>query len=588
MNQLILEGYGWMIKENKEIVKILYEIANLLELKDEVFRSRAYRRAARSIEDLSESLHDIAARDELEQIPGVGKAIAKKLEELLQTGQLQYLDKLRGELSKELIELSEIPGIGPKTLKVLRDELGIQNIKQLRNALEAHQIRDLPGFGERSEENVQRSLELYLQHSLQHRGRIFIGKAFPIAQQLVEELEKLSEVKQIEVAGSLRRWKETVGDIDILVTSTDPTPIMQHFVNLPSVTQVLAHGVTKSSILIDEGIQADIRVIEPEAFGAALQYFTGSKTHNIALRRLARQHGWKLSEYGLFDLKTDQRIAGSTEEEIYQQLGMIWIPPELREDTGEIEAALQNRLPTLVHRDDICGDLHVHTNWSDGTETIEAMANAAKQRGYEYLGICDHSKQVRVVNGLDETRLREQIETIRILNKKIRGIRILAGIEVDILTDGSLDLSDDVLAETDLVVAAVHIYRKVSEEKMTDRLIQAMKNPHVDILAHPLGRIVGQRPPYPVNLDELIMAAKQHEVILEINALERLDLPDTAARVAQENGVKLAINTDAHHTSQLDAMIYGVAMARRGWVEASSVINTQPLEKLEKTLKHVH
>ena len=574
--------------ENKAIVKVLLEIADLLEVQEEVFRSRAYRRAARSIEGLTESLQDVADREELEEIPGVGKAIAKKIVEMLETGQLQYLDKLRKELSMELIELLSIPGIGPKTVKLLRDELGIENVDQLRVALEEGQLRDLPGFGERSEANIKQNLDLYLKHHVKHKGRVFIGKAYPIAQALMKALKTLVEVKQIKVAGSLRRWKETVGDIDILVTSTNPTPIMQHFITLPSVTQVLAHGPTKSSVILEGGIQADIRVIEPQAFGAALQYFTGSKSHNIALRRLAQQQGQKLSEYGLFDRESDERIAGATEEEIYQKLGMAWIPPELREDTGEIEASLQRKLPNLVKREDIRGDLHVHTNWSDGEETIEAMAKAAKQRGYEYIGICDHSKRLQIAKGLDEARLREQIESIRNLNKTLRDIRVLSGIEVDILADGSLDLADDVLAETDLVVASVHYGRKASETEMTNRIIQAMNNPYVDVIGHPLGRIVGRRSAYQVNLDELFQAAKQHKVALEINALERLDLPDTAARVAQESGVKLVINTDAHNSTQLDAIVYGVAMARRGWVEADSVINTLPFDKLKKTLKHTH
>ena len=574
--------------ENKAIVKVLLEIADLLEVQEEVFRSRAYRRAARSIEGLTESLQDVADREELEEIPGVGKAIAKKIVEMLETGQLQYLDKLRKELSMELIELLSIPGIGPKTVKLLRDELGIENVDQLRVALDEGQLRDLPGFGERSEANIKQNLDLYLKHHVKHKGRVFIGKAYPIAQALIKALKTLVEVKQIKVAGSLRRWKETVGDIDILVTSTNPTPIMQHFITLPSVTQVLAHGPTKSSVILEGGIQADIRVIEPQAFGAALQYFTGSKSHNIALRRLAQQQGQKLSEYGLFDRESDERIAGATEEEIYQKLGMAWIPPELREDTGEIEASLQKKLPNLVKGQDIRGDLHVHTNWSDGEETIEAMAKAAKQRGYEYIGICDHSKRLQIAKGLDEARLREQIESIRNLNKTLRDIRVLSGIEVDILADGSLDLADDVLAETDLVVASVHYGRKASETEMTNRIIQAMNNPYVDVIGHPLGRIVGRRSAYQVNLDELFQAAKQHKVALEINALERLDLPDTAARVAQESGVKLVINTDAHNSTQLDAIVYGVAMARRGWVEADSVINTLPFDKLKKTLKHTH
>ena len=577
-----------MTLENKAISKVLLEIADLLELQEEVFRSRAYRRAARSIEGLTESLQDIADRDELEDIPGVGKAIGNKIIELLGTGQLQYLKKLRKELSTELVELLSIPGIGPKTVKTLRNELGIENVDQLRVALEKHQLRDLPGFGERSEANIKQNLDLYLMHHVTHKGRAFIGKAYPIAQAIIDALRTLVEVKQIEVAGSLRRWKETVGDIDILVTSTDPTPIMQQFVTLPSVTQILAHGPTKSSVILEEGIQADIRVIEPQAFGAALPYFTGSKSHNIALRRLAQQQGQKLSEYGLFDRETNERIAGTTEEGIYQKLGMAWIPPELREDTGEIEASLQKKLPNLVKRENIRGDLHVHTNWSDGEETIEAMAKAAKQRGYEYLGICDHSKRLRIAKGLDETRLQEQIETIRNLKKTLRGIRVLSGIEVDILADGSLDLADEVLAETDLVVASIHYGRKVSETEMTNRIIQAMKNPYVDVIGHPLGRIVGRRSAYQVNLNELFQAAKQHKVALEINALERLDLPDTAARAAQEFGVKLVINTDAHNCAQLDAIIYGVAMARRGWVTPDSVINTFSLKKLEKTLKHIH
>jgi DNA polymerase (family 10) len=429
---------------------------------------------------------------------------------------------------------------------------------------------------------------MYLEHSFQHKGRIFIGTAFPIAQRLVQVLKQLEGVEQIEVAGSLRRWKETVGDIDILVTSLNPTPVMDYFVNLPGVVQVLAHGPTKSSIILEEGIQADIRVIEPESFGAALQYFTGSKAHNILLRSLARQQGWKLSEYGLFDMKTDERIAGSTEESIYQKLGMPWIPPELREETGEIQAALENRLPTLIQQKHIRGELHVHTNWSDGKESIENMAKAAKQRGYEYIGICDHSKRVRMANGLDEKRLRAQIETIRRLDNKMRDIHILAGVEVDIHSDGSLDISDEVLAETDLVIAAIHFGRKASEQEMTDRLIQAMTNPYVDILAHPTGRIVGQRTPYEVDLEALCIAARTQRVTLEINSLFRLDLPDTAARLAQDKGVKLVINTDAHDSSQLDAIVYGIGMARRGWVEVSSVINTLPYNQLKKRLKHVH
>jgi DNA polymerase (family 10) len=580
---MVRRGRRETILENSDAVKVLNEIADLLELQEVPFKPRAYRRAAHSIEGLSENLQDIAARGELETIPGVGESIAKKLDELIRTGHSLYLTELREKLSSELLELLDVPGIGPKTLKILRDQLGIQNIAQLQEAVESHQLRKLPGFGARSEDNIRRNLKIFTQF----RERLFIGKALPIAQRIIKELSKILGVEQIEIAGSLRRWNETVGDIDVLVASTDASPIMHKFVNLSSIKQVIVQGDTKSSIVLDEGIQVDIRVVEPIAFGAALQYFTGSKAHNIALRRIAQKQGWKLSEYGLFELENNRRIAGSSEKEIYKKLGMTWIPPELREDTGEIQAALQNRLPKLITLKDIRGDLHVHTKWSDGLESIETMAKAAQKRGYEYLGICDHSKRVRIAHGLDEPKLQEQITTIHEVNRELQGIRLLAGVEVEILPDGTLDLSDDVLAETDIVTAALHYGTKAAQNEMTDRLIQAMKNKYVDILAHPLGRIVAQRPAYQVNLDELCRAAKRYNVILEINALDRLDLPDSAVRFAKDKGTRFVINSDAHQSSQLDVIKYGVATARRGWLEANLVINTQHFTDLQKTLKHI-
>jgi len=578
----------WVVNRrvrNVDVAKVLMEIADLLELQEEQFKPRAYRRAARAIEHLPEDIADVAARDGLEQIPGVGKAIAKKIKELLETGKLQYLEKLRKQVPPGLVELLRVPDIGPKTARLLHDKLGITSIAQLREALEAHRLRDLPGFGERTEENLLRNLELLERQ----QERMFIGSAYPLAQRIVEALKGLPGVERINVAGSLRRWKETVGDIDILVASLEPDPIMEAFVGLPEVDRVLARGDTKSSVIVRDGIQVDLRVVKPECFGSALQYFTGSKAHNIALRRIAQKRDWKLSEYGLTEAKTGRVIASRTEEEIYQALGLPWIPPELREDAGEIEAALSGQLPHLVEAGDVKGDLHVHTKWSDGANTIEEMAMAAQRLGYKYLGICDHSRRVRIAHGLDEERLLQQIEEVRRVDEKLPQIRLLAGIEVDILSDGSLDLPDRVLEQTDLVVAAVHYGTKTAdEEKMTLRLTRAVENPTVDILAHPTGRIIGQRPPYPLDMDALMEAALDNQVHLEINALERLDLPDVEARRAKERGLKMAVNSDAHQASQLPLLRYAIATARRAWLEPADIINTLPLNQLIHHLKHPH
>ncbi len=568
---------------NSEVAKVLYEIADLLELQDVSFKPRAYRRAARSIESLSEDLMAIAKRGELEQIPGVGQAIAVKIQELLKSGRLQYLEKLRGEVPAGLVELLRVPEIGPKTLRILHERLGISNIEQLREAVESHSLRDLPGFGVRSEENIRHNLGLLSEH----QERTFIGKAYPLAERIVGVLKKLPEVEQIDVAGSLRRWQETVGDIDIVVAAKNPVPVMNKFVTIDDVDRVIGHGDTKSTIIVREGIQVDIRVVKPESFGAALQYFTGSKAHNISLRRLAQQRKWKLSEYALTDTKSNATIAGSSEEEIYKALGLAWIPPELREDTGEIEASMKNRLPKLVELENLRGDLHVHTKWSDGADSIEQMVKAATQRGYEYLGICDHSSRVRIAHGLDGERLQEQIETIRSIDEKLSHFHLLSGVEVEILEDGSLDIPDEVLAKTDVVVAAMHFGSKAPKEELTQRIVTAMENSYVDILAHPTGRIINTRPPYNVNLDEIMKKAKQHHIYLEINSLDRLDLSDVAARQAKAHGLKLVINSDAHKAAQLDVMRFGAAMARRGWLESGDVINTRSFSQLKKMLKHV-
>lgn len=569
--------------KNLEIAKIFFEIADLLELQEDSYKPRAYRRAARSIEQLDEAIVDVAARGELEEIRGVGKAIAKKILEILDTGESEFFNRLQSEVDPGLVELLKIPDVGPKTVRLLHQELNITTIDQLRTALKEHKVRDLRGFGPASEEKLFQNLKLMEGFA----GRLFIGDVLPIAEKFVKDLRQLHKVEQIEIAGSLRRWRETIGDIDILVSSTEPQHVMQAFIDHPSVTRVLAQGPTKSSVLVKEDIQVDLRVIKPESFGAALQYFTGSKAHNIALRSLARQRGWKLSEYSLMDTRTEDVIAGAKEEAIYKALDMEWIPPELREDMGEIEAATKHKLPPLVKQSAIRGDLHIHTNWTDGKSSIEEMAQGAIKLGYEYLAICDHSKRVAIARGLDAARLRKQIKAIRKADESLSDLHLLAGIEVDVLPDGSLDLPNDVLAETDIVLAAIHLPSKI-KTSVTDLLISACENEMVDVLAHPTGRIVGQRPAFEMDFEAILTVAKTHGVMLEINASHRLDLPAELIRRAKDQGLYFTINSDAHQVAHLELMRYGVGIARRGWLQAKNIANTKPFKELRKTLKHPH
>jgi DNA polymerase (family 10) len=569
---------------NSEVAQILNEIADILELKGVQFKPRAYRKAARTIENLSEELSEIVAHEKLEELPGVGSRIAEKIRELLDTGDLEYLNKLRKEIPQGWVELLRIPEIGPKTVHRLYKELDIETIDDLRKAIDEHRIRELEGFGERSEENLHEALGFYEEHT----KRIFIGKAYPIVEDLLSNLQQLPEVKRIEVAGSFRRWRETVGDIDILVASNKPIPVMDGFVNLSGVDRVLAKGTTKSSIILHGGMQVDLRVVHPEVFGAALLYFTGSKAHNIALRRVAQKRGWKLNEYGLFDNETDEVIARETEEAIYQALGMQWIPPELREESGEIEAAQKGKIPQLISLEDIRGDLQMHTMWSDGAESIETMVKAAKKRNYEYVAISDHSQAVTIAGGLTEDEISEQIDEIRKLDEKIKDIRILASAEVEILIDGTLDFSDNILSQLDVVSIGLHYGTKKPTEEITDRLITAMANQYVDILVHPTGRIVNQRAGYKVDLDRLIDASKKHKVYLEINSSDRHDLSEVAARRVKGHGLKMVINTDAHRSNQLLFMKYGVAIARRAWLQADDIINTRPFNEFRRLLKHIH
>lgn len=560
---------------NFEIARLFDEIADLLELREEnPFRIRAYRRAAQNIASLTE---DVAARIERgEKIAGIGKDLAEKIQTYLRTGALPDLEALRREMPAGVVTLTRIQGVGPKTARLLYDRLGIASVEALEEACRSGRILEVSGIREKSRENILKGIETWKAG----QARMPLGKALPLAQRLRDALADLKEVEAIEVAGSIRRRRETIGDIDLLVTSSRPAKVMEAFVFLPEVASVLARGETKASIRHREGIQVDLRVVEPEAFGAALQYFTGSQAHNIRVRELAGRRGLKVSEYGVFDEKSGRRVAGRTEEEVYQAVGLPWIPPELREDLGEIEAALKGRLPALVERAMIRGDLHAHTNWSDGHHPLEALVEAAEARGYEYIIVSDHSRSSTVAGGLTPEKLRRQIAEIRALQTRHR-IRILAGSECDILADGRMDFPDDLLAELDVVLAAVHSRFKQSREEMTARICRALENPYVNILVHPTGRLIGERDPYEVDLDEVFETTRRHGKAVEINAQpDRLDLGDHHARRARELGVLLAIDTDTHFLDQLENMELGVAVARRAWVEPEQVINTFPLERL--------
>lgn len=563
--------------KNFEIARLFYEAADLLEIKGEnVFRVRAYRRAAETLESLPEDLAAVADRDELMKIPGIGKDLAAKIREFLAKGKIADLEAMRKEVPRGLLTIMEVPGLGPKTARLLYDRLGVDSVDKLEALARSGEILRAPGIREKSRENILKGIATWKAG----QSRMPVGRALAVAGALVEALRAHGGVKQIEVAGSTRRFRETVGDLDILVTSREPARVIRTFVSLPSVTDVLARGETKASIRHQDGIQVDLRVVEPEAFGAALQYFTGSKEHNVRLRELASKKGLKVSEYGVFDEKSDRRIAGATEEEVYDAVGLPWIPPELRENAGEVEAALRGTLPRLVEPGAIRGDLHAHTDWSDGHHALDKLVEAAEARGYEYLVVSDHSKSSTVAGGLTADELREQLRTIRELQKRHRS-RILAGSECDILADGRMDFPDDLLGELDLVLAAVHSRFKQPRAEMTARIVKALENPHVHVLVHPTGRLLGERDPYDVDLEQVFAAARRHGKAIEINASpQRLDLKDVHARRAAELGIPLAISTDTHYLENLDWMALGVATARRAWVSAPQVLNTLPLKKL--------
>ena len=570
--------------KNLELSRMFDQIARILKIKGEnLFKIRAYEKIALVLENLPIDIENIYQQGELNNIPGVGSAIAQKIEEFLTTDKLEYYEKLKETIPSGVIELLDIYEVGPKTAKLLYEELGIDNIEKLEEAVRQHQIKDLPGMGEKSETNILRGIELYKRR----KERVLLGTALPLAEEIVESLHQLKETDKISFAGSLRRKKETIGDVDILIASQKPEKIMKTFVSFPQVREVLAEGPTKSSVIIRDDIHVDVRVVEPISFGAALQYFTGSKAHNIKLRELAVKRGLKINEYGVFDSETGQRIAGKEEEEVYRILDLPFIPPELREDRGEIEAAQENKLPQLIECSQIKGDLHLHSKWSDGVHTIKQMAEAAKKKGYKYIAITDHSQSLKFAGGLTEERLKEQIEEIQKLNRKLDDFSILTGIEVDIKSDGSLDFSDEILRKLDVVIAAIHSGFKQESKIIMERLIGAMQNRFVSIIAHPTGRLIGYRESYQVDIDKIMDMAAKTGTILEINAYpERLDLNDIYCRMAKDRGVQLAIETDAHSIDGLKFMNLGVDVARRGWLGEKDVVNTLPLDKLLKRLKN--
>ena len=567
--------------QNRAIAAMFNDIADMLEIKAESpFRINAYRRAARALEGLTEDIAAVVARDGLTEIPGVGSSTADKIREFLQTGTCAYYEDLRAQLPAGITTLMTVTEVGPKTAVLLHQRLGITTIDELERACRDHKVRTLPRLGAKTEENILKGIAL-LRRSKERRP---LGQILPLAEELTGLLQAVKGVGTVSVAGSLRRMKEDIGDVDVLVTSNTPDAVIEAFTTWTRVKQVLAKGPTRSSVILDNGVQADVRVVPRVSFGAALQYFTGSKDHNVKVRERAVRKGLKVNEYGVFRVDGDARIAGKTEEDVYKAVGLPWMPPEIREDQGEVELAEKGRLPRLIQVGDIRGDLQMHTRWSDGTETVEAMARAAKALGYEYVAVTDHSQSLKFVGGVPVDELRANARAAKRASDKV-GIAVLMGTECDILPDGRLDYPDEVLKGLDLVVVSVHTRFKMPAREMTARLVKAMQNPHVDILGHPTGRLLGSRESYEVDIEELIDGARTTNTALEINASpDRLDLRDIQAKRAKERGVLLVINTDAHSRYDLNFMKYGIGVARRAWLEPKDVLNTRPLKKLMEWL----
>jgi len=564
--------------KNDEVNRLLSTVADILEIRgdDEVFKILAYRRAARSVEDLPGDIEDLHRQGRLASIPGFGAAITEKVKEFLDTGKLEYLEKIAEGFPPGLLEMVRIPGLGPRKAQALWRELGVASVEDLRKACEQRQVRHLKGFGEKTEEKILAGIRLLGEA----RGRSLISKAWGQAEAVLAHLRANPAIERAEAAGSLRRGKETVGDLDFLVLSKEPAAATQAFTAMPLVTQIVLSGDTKSTVLLRGGLQADLRVLDEGSWGSGMQYFTGSKDHNIKLRALALDQGLKLSEYGLF--RGDGPVAGRTEASIYETLGLAYIEPELREDAGEIPAAGAHTLPNLVSLEDIRGDFHAHTRLTDGVNSLEEMAAEAQRLGYAYLGLSEHSQSLAIARGIDPDTVRLRKKEIEGFNRRSTGIHLLFGTECDILKDGSLDYSDDILKDFDYVVASVHSHFKLPRQEQTDRVLAALANPYVNILAHPTTRKIGARDPIDVDLEKVFTAAAETGTAVEINSGgNRMDLNGTQAKLARELGCILTTDTDAHSTGELHTMRFAVGLARRGWLEAKDVVNTWDLEKVK-------
>jgi len=566
---------------NAAIARKFHELADLLEIQGaNPFRVRAYRNAASIVEGSSRPLEDrVAEGEDLSAIKGIGEDLAGQIKELVETGDLSQLQTLQKDVPEQLSELMRLDQLGPKRTRAIHDELGVSSLKELKQVAEAGKIRELSGFGAKTEKKILEGVDKLSDRD--HRTRL--GEAEQVAAPLLAYLDELEEVSQIEVAGSYRRRKETVGDLDILVASANSAPVMERFTRHPEVGRVVSQGKTRATVYLKSGLQVDLRVVKAASFGAALHYFTGSKAHNVAIRKMALEKKLKINEYGVY--RGRKRVAGKTETEVFEQVGLPWIPPELRENKGEIEAAREERLPDLVEEKDIRGDLHMHTNATDGRNSLREMAEEAKRLGYDYIAITDHSKRLTMANGLDAKRLRQQMAAIDKLNDELDGIRVLKGIEVDILEDGKLDLPDEVLDELDITVGSIHSKFELSKKKQTERVLRAMDNPRFNILGHPTGRLINEREAYKIDLEAVIEAAAERGCCLELNAQpSRLDLAGRYAGLLREAGVLGAVSTDAHATGHLGFMHLGVAQARRGWMEKKHLINTRTLKQLQKIL----
>lgn len=568
--------------KNQLVADILYQIADLLDLKGEIFfKTRAYRQAAQTIEVLNEDIEVVSQENRLQEIQGIGEALAKKIKEIVETDRLEYFERLKKEIPEGLLSMLNISGLGPKRVAALYQNLGIKTIDELRQACLDGKLRNIEGFGEITELNILRGIQLMEKTS----GRVLLNVAYDDGEGYISYLQRCNKIKRLSIAGSLRRKKETIGDIDILASSDSPDEVMDYFVKYQDVQRVLLKGVTKTSVILNDDLQVDLRVVEDKSFGAALQYFTGSKEHNVKMRSIAIKKGYKLNEYGLFNKKSEKYVVGKNEEEIYRKLGLAYIEPEMRENRGEIEVALKNKLPNLINYNNIKGDLHVHSNWSDGLDSIESIAGYCKKIGYEYVGITDHSQSLKVARGLSEEKIVKKINEIEKINKKITNFTVLSGTECDIKPDGRLDYNDKILKKFDFVCAGIHSNFKMDSVDATNRIIKGIENENVTFLAHPTCRLMRRREPLDLDIEKIFDTAKKTNTYLEINSFpDRLDLNDIHAKQAKEKGVKMVISTDAHTLNHLSFIRFGIATARRAWLEKKDILNTQSLKEIEKIL----